>query len=110
MKRISYSFYPLIVMLSLTGCGMSKLDNIKWDKTERDMKTYYQDDAQCLKQANNILFRQLKSTEAKRTRKKSLARISDKDFSSQVCKSNNQRDRIHYDCMIKKGWALEKNK
>lgn len=108
MRRSGRSLYLIIVMLGLSGCSASKLDNIKWTQPERDMRAYYQDDAQCLKQANKILFSQLKSAEEKRTRRSSLAKISEQDFSSQVCKSNNQRDRIHYDCMIKKGWLPEK--
>jgi len=108
MRRSGRSLYLIIVMLGLSGCSASKLDNIKWTQSERNIRAYYQDDAQCLKHANKILFNQLKSAEEKRTRRSAVVKISEQDFSARTCKSNNQRDRIHYDCMIKKGWSPEK--
>lgn len=71
---------------------------------ERDIRGYYLDDAECLDQANAILFGQLEKAESQRTSEDRLPSISGKNSSDRLCTSNKQRDRIHASCMKRKGW------
>lgn len=99
----------LVSILLLSACGNAPIrDDINWTHTEHDRINFYLDDEACLKQVNITLFESAGTTDTIFTRiSKRLDRISNQDTSNKVCKSNIDRNILHYNCMIKKGWSAE---
>jgi len=108
MKIIRYISTPVLLLL-LSACGNTAIkDDINWTHAERDQIGFYMDDEACLKKINIILFDSAGTTDTIFSRiSKKLDRISEKDTSKKVCKSNQNRNILHYNCMIKKGWSAE---
>ena len=108
MKSFRY-ISTLVLILLLSACGNTPIrDDINWTHTEHDQINFYLDDEACLKQVNSTLFESAGTTDTIFTRiSKRLDRISNQDTSNKVCKSNNDRNILHYNCMIKKGWSAE---
>ena len=108
MKNFRY-ISTLVLILLLTACGNVAIrDDINWTHTERGQINFYLDDEACLKQVNSTLFESAATTDTIFTRiSKRLDRISKQDTSNTVCKSNNDRNILHYNGMIKKGLSAE---